>query len=189
MFLVPYPCQCHRSLEGRALPHSLFLLWGSGRVRRWQVCLQVPGGGRGAAGPRLPPPRGPGSCRGWAPAQLQGNFWQGWLILKLLLGETAKKCRSIFCPYSAKLSVLGLRKRSSATPLEFLFSFRPHIFSLLLHEVCLQFNKSFKIPTAVFNGFPRASSLSFIPLLPLLIIFIFSSGIFVSHPLQKPLPP
>lgn len=52
-----------------------------------------------AAGPRLPPPRGPGFCRGWAPAQLQGNFWQGRLILKLLLGKTTTKNAE---PFSAR---------------------------------------------------------------------------------------
>lgn len=126
-----------------------------------------------------------GFCRGWAPAQLQGNFWQGWLIFKLLLGKTMKKYRSLFCPCSAELSVLGLQKYSSAALLGFLFSFRAHIFFLSLHQVSLQFNTSFKTPSAAFNGFPRSSFLSFILLFSLLIISLVFSRV---SPPQKSLP-
>ena len=71
----------------------------------------------------------------------------------------------------------------------FCFPLEPTFFSLLLHEVSLQFNESFKIPIVVFNDFPRASSLPFLPLLLLLIISVFSFGVSDSYLLQKPLLP
>lgn len=117
-----------------------------------------------------------------------GEFLAGLASLEIALGKGNRKTQIHFLPMLSKTICAGLTEMLLCRPTSVSVFLQSSHFFLLLYQVSLQFNMSFKTPSAAFNGFPRSSLLSCVLFFPLLIISMVFPRVSASHPLQSSLP-